>query len=168
MTTEITTLTHDPRWRGLAPTARRAAEIALTNHLSSLRKQGSPKKGDTRFRWDKNISLTLVLSNNTEVRGLNHQFRAKNKPTNVLSFPDGEVVNGICQLGDIILAYETLAAEAAAQNKKLKHHLSHLVMHGVLHLLGYDHLTNATEKQMEAIEIAMLARIGIANPYESA
>ena len=165
---EITILTHDVRWKGLAPTVRRAAEAALTHPslLSSLRKQGSKAK-DSRFRGNDKVSVAVVLTNDAEVQTLNRDYRKKNKPTNVLSFPDGSVEEGGRQLGDIILAYETIAREAAEQKKPIKAHLTHLTLHGVLHLLGFDHETEKEAEAMESIEISVLKRMGIANPYES-
>ena len=145
----IDILTDNPRWMGLKPTVMRATEAALKEQKI------------------KHASVVISLSNDKTVQKLNHQYRQKNKPTNVLSFPNGEKEEGVLQLGDIILAYETIAAEAAEQKKPLKHHLTHLVVHGVLHLLGHDHEENAAAQYMEAIEIKILARMGIANPYES-
>jgi probable rRNA maturation factor len=146
---EITILTHDARWKGLAPTVKRAAEAALAQQKVNK------------------SAVTIVLAEDAEVQALNRDYRGKNKPTNVLSFPNGEVEEGVRQLGDIILSYDTLAAEAAAQGKPLKHHLTHLTIHGVLHLLGHDHEADAAANRMEAIEITLLARMGIANPYET-
>jgi probable rRNA maturation factor len=146
----ITILTHDPCWKGLAPAVKRAAEAVLTAQRI------------------KQSTLTIVLSNDVEVQSLNRDYRHKNKPTNVLSFPDGSVEAGITHLGDVVLAHETIAQEAHAQGKKLKHHLTHLTIHGVLHLLGFDHMAENEAKRMEKLEISILARIGIANPYESA
>ncbi len=146
----ICILTQDERWKGLAPTVKRAAEAVFV--------QQKIKKS----------AVTILLADDAQVQALNHSYRGKNKPTNVLSFPAGEVEQGVRQLGDIILSYDTLAAEATAQNKPLKHHLTHLTMHGILHLLGHDHMDEDEAERMEAIEIALLARMGIANPYESA
>jgi probable rRNA maturation factor len=144
----ITLLTDDPRWKGLAPTVRRAAVAALAAQRV------------------KKSSLTILLSSDAHIQTLNHHYRHKNAPTNVLSFLDGSVAGGITQLGDIILAYETITREAVAQGKKLKHHLTHLTIHGVLHLLGHDHEAEDEAEAMESLEIAILACMGIANPYE--
>jgi len=145
----ITILTHDARWKGLAPTVKRAAEALLLR------------------RKLKKTALTVVLTNDMEIQTLNRDYRKKNKPTNVLSFVDGSVDDGMRQLGDVILSYDTIAREAVEQNKKLKHHIMHLTIHGGLHLLGFDHESEAEANAMESIEIATLARMGIANPYES-
>lgn len=165
----IAILTHDPRWKGLAPTVKRAAEAALC-YLSSPRARTSStkKKLDPRLRGDDKYSVAILLTDDAEVQQLNHQYRKKNKPTNVLSFPNGSVEGGVIQLGDIAMAYDTLAREAAAQGKPLKHHLTHLTIHGVLHLLGYDHEAESEAEAMESLEIAILGGMGIANPYESA
>ena len=123
---------------------------------------GAPSNGG-----NDNTSLTILLSNDAEVQALNKQYRGKDKPTNVLSFPDGDVgEDGVLQLGDMVLAYETVAREAVEQSKSFEAHLTHLVIHGVLHLLGYDHEEDVEAEAMEALEIALLARMGIANPYQ--
>ena len=103
------------------------------------------------------------------VQALNREFRGQDNATNVLSFPaDASDVpeNFPKPLGDIILAYETTKAEATADGKELTDHLSHLVVHGVLHLLGADHQNDAEAKEMERREISILAGLGIADPQE--
>lgn len=142
----ITVLTHDPRWRGRVPVLRRAAQAAL---------KAEKARGD----------VTIVLGNDAEVRELNRDYRAKDKPTNVLSFPDGETHGGFTSLGDIILAFETIEREAEQQGKKLTHHAQHLVVHGVLHLLGYDHENDKDADRMESREVQILSGLSIANPY---
>jgi len=106
--------------------------------------------------------VSLVLTDDGAIRALNRDYRHKDKPTNVLSFP---VVEAPGLLGDIILARETIIMEADSRNIKLADHVSHLIIHGLLHLLGYDHIIEADAEDMEAIEIAALAKLGIANPY---
>ncbi len=112
-----------------------------------------------------------MLSEDATVRALNRQWRGQDKPTNVLSFAAGAETappGAPCLLGDVVLAYETVAAEAKAQGKPMAHHLCHLVVHGVLHLLGFDHERAAEAERMEALETVILAGLGIADPYEPA
>jgi probable rRNA maturation factor len=116
--------------------------------------------------------LSLVLGDDALLQRLNRDFRGKNKPTNVLSFPAIDVTERgmkrpVFPLGDVAIAYETSASEAREQGKTLSDHLSHLVVHGVLHLLGYDHLTKAQANNMETLETAVLARIGLSDPYRA-
>jgi len=105
--------------------------------------------------------VAILLTDDAAVRALNARFRGKDQPTNVLSFP-------AAPLGDIALAFGVCAAEAGAQGKPLEHHLRHLVIHGVLHLLGYDHETEAEAEAMEAEETRLLAGMGVPDPYERA
>ena len=107
--------------------------------------------------------VVVLLTDDDGVRDLNARFRDKDRPTNVLSFPAPE--SAAPHLGDIVLAYGVCAAEAQAQGKTLADHLSHLVVHGVLHLLGRDHEDDAEAEEMEAEEREILARIGVADPY---
>jgi probable rRNA maturation factor len=109
-------------------------------------------------------TVTIALSSDDEVAALNARFRGKAKPTNVLSFPasDGSP-DGV--LGDIILAQETVLREASDQGTPPVHHVQHLVVHGILHLLGYDHEAPGEAERMEALEIRILEKLGIANPY---
>ncbi len=105
--------------------------------------------------------VALVLADDATIQSLNHDFRGKNKPTNVLSFPSDEAN----ELGDVILAFETIAREALAQHKTLKTHTTHLIVHGTLHLLGFDHEDEADALIMESLEIEILSKLAIENPY---
>lgn len=108
----------------------------------------------------------VALSDDDNVRGLNATYRGLDKPTNVLSFPAGSGPrDGVIPLGDVVLAVETITREAEDQAVAPVQHLQHLVVHGLLHLLGYDHESDEEAAQMEAIETAVLASLGIPNPY---
>ncbi|HLI19641.1 MAG TPA: rRNA maturation RNase YbeY [Stellaceae bacterium] len=111
--------------------------------------------------------LSLVLADDATVHALNARWRGKDAPTNVLAFASDEAPDAgkPVLLGDVVLAFETVAAEAKAQGKSLADHLRHLVIHGVLHLLGYDHIAAAPAKRMEALETRILASLGVADPY---
>jgi probable rRNA maturation factor len=112
--------------------------------------------------------LSVVFSDDSHIQKLNAGWRGKDKPTNVLSFPAFPLVQGgplPPMLGDIVLAAETVAREAALEDKPVENHITHLVIHGLLHLLGYDHETDTEAEAMEAIERAALARLAIPDPY---
>jgi probable rRNA maturation factor len=109
--------------------------------------------------------VSVLLTDDASVRDLNRAWRGLDKPTNVLSFPAAKA--GGALLGDIAIAYETLAGEAAADTKPFLHHLAHLAVHGFLHLLGYDHQTDSQADAMEGLERAALARLDIADPYRA-
>ncbi|MBQ1543468.1 MAG: rRNA maturation RNase YbeY [Caulobacteraceae bacterium] len=108
-------------------------------------------------------SAVVLLADDDAVRELNGQFRRKDSPTNVLSFPAPPNPEGL--LGDVALAFGVCAAEAKAQGKPLADHLQHLVAHGVLHLVGYDHQDEAEAEAMEALERRILDSLGVADPY---
>lgn len=118
------------------------------------------------------VEISVLLTNDAAVQELNRDYRGQDKPTNVLSFAaldDDEspvVVGAPILLGDIILAYETCAREAVEQGKSVAHHTAHLVVHGTLHLLGWDHEEDEAEaEEMERLETRILAAFGISNPY---
>jgi probable rRNA maturation factor len=120
------------------------------------------------------VEISIRLTDDAEVHALNRDFRGKDKPTNVLSFPqvqadllvglansdDGELL-----LGDIVLARETCVREAAEKGVSVEDHATHLIVHGTLHLVGYDHMDDASAAAMEALEVKALASLGLANPY---
>ncbi len=121
--------------------------------------------------FKKDAEVTVTFTNDAEIQILNKQHRGKDKPTNVLSFPaydpDEPHPPGVpVNLGDIVLAYETIEREATEQNKTFNDHVMHLIVHGVLHLLGYDHEDDDEAEEMESLEIAVLRQFGIKNPYE--
>ena len=108
-------------------------------------------------------TIIVLLSDDDAVRDLNARFRGKDAATNVLSFPAAATAKP--HLGDVALAYGVCAREAEAQGKRLEHHLMHLPAHGVLHLLGYDHQSDAEAEEMEAIERRILQGLGAPDPY---
>ena len=133
---------------------RSRGEAGATSSLSPMGGEGQGE-GDRR-------SLTILLTNNARLRALNAHFRGKDKPTNVLSFPAAE---DPAHLGDIAIAYGVVKREAKAQGKSFAAHAAHLAVHGTLHLRGFDHEKSREARAMEAAETAILAKLGIADPY---
>jgi probable rRNA maturation factor len=109
--------------------------------------------------------IAIVLTDDSGIQALNRKWRGRDEPTNVLSFPAHPVSAAGRHLGDIALAFETLAREAKAQGKPFAHHLAHLAVHGYLHLLGYDHDTDREAEAMERFETRILRKLGIPDPY---
>jgi len=119
----------------------------------------------------RDIEVAVRVVDAEEIRTLNHLYRQQDKATNVLSFPVGEVAglpeDELLMLGDIVICASVISAEAAEQGKLLADHWSHLLVHGTLHLLGFDHDTDATAAEMEALEARLLAEKGITDPYRA-
>ena len=112
--------------------------------------------------------VSIVLTDDAHIKALNAQYRGKDAATNVLSFPVTTGSAGAPRLlGDIVIAYETTAREAEREGKSLAHHLAHLTVHGFLHLLGYDHESEAEAETMERLERDILARLDIPDPYDT-
>jgi probable rRNA maturation factor len=118
---------------------------------------------------DATMAATVMLSNDRHLHELNARFRDQDKPTNVLSFPNDDEEpdpdTGALYLGDIAISYETVLREADESGKTLANHLTHMIVHGVLHLAGYDHLDDAEAEEMEGMEVDILQGLGIADPY---
>lgn len=147
---EIDVVVEDAGWTALLPDAESLVDGSARAALAA---------GD----HDADGEIVVMLTNDAEVRRLNARFRGKDAATNVLSFPAPATAPG--SLGDIALALGVCRAEAAEQGKSLAAHLRHLVAHGVLHLLGYDHETDAEAETMEAMERRIMAGLGEADPY---
>ena len=111
----------------------------------------------------RHVNLTFITKN--EIKELNSKFLNKNQPTNVLSFPSNELDFDERLLGDIAICPEVISNEADDQNKDRQNHLFHIILHSLLHLVGYDHQEDSSAEKMEYIEIEALKKIGIANPY---
>ena len=114
------------------------------------------------------VEVSIVFTSDEEIRAINAEWRGKDKPTNVLSFPAFPIAPGKMpgpMLGDIVLARETVEREAAELDKSFHAHLTHLLAHGFLHLFGYDHMENDEAERMEATETRILAKLGLSDPY---
>lgn len=160
---DITVILAAPAWRQRCPRAAMLCRRAAAAALAAGAAPGACALGA--------CALAIVLAGNPLVRRLNHDFRGQDAPTNVLSFAqrDGAPMpagpDAPAALGDVVLAYGTVAREARAQGKTLAAHMIHLVVHGVLHLLGHDHMRAPDARRMEALEVAVLAGLGLADPY---
>ena len=166
----VDTVIEDDRW--LAVELEALADRAVRAALGEI---GLPQVG---------LTLCVMGGDDARIAGLNAAFRGKPVPTNVLSWPAWDLSPeqpgaapdvpevGSAEkpesLGDIALAWETCAKEAGAAGTPLAHHATHLIVHGLLHLLGYDHLTDADAARMEALEVRILATLGISDPFEGA
>lgn len=148
-------LVEDARWDRV-PDAPALAERAAQAALAAC--------GDAFARA---AEMSVTLTDDARIRVLNRQWREKDKATNVLSFPAAEVPEDVTPepLGDVIVALETVLAEAQAEDKRPQDHLVHLVVHGTLHLLGFDHEDDAEAEEMEEMERGILEGLGISDPY---
>lgn len=156
---EIDIAVNDERWNSKIPDIKTFTQDIVQRVLSD-------------FEWKtNNIDISIVLADNDFIQELNKNYRRKDKPTNVLSFPqtENEDLNNqtpFLSLGDIIVAFETIEAEAYQQDKSFSDHYTHMLIHGCLHLLHYDHITDEQAVEMEGLEIEILNTLNIKNPYE--
>lgn len=147
----VDVLVESPQWK-----EQRGAEAAVRAGINAAADEISSPAGE----------VAVVLTDDAAIQKLNKQWRHIDKPTNVLSFPAAK--SGAMQgtiFGDIVIAYETLARESRDEGKEFAHHLSHLAVHGFLHLIGYDHQNDSDAETMEKLESAILARLQIPDPY---
>ena len=152
----VSVVIDEPRWRAEPPVVR------LMRKAVRLGLSAEPHPGHA-LPPAAASAVTVLLTDDRRLRALNAFFRGKDKATNVLSFSPGRDDAGY--LGDIALAFGVVAKEARNQRKSLAEHAAHLALHGVLHLLGYDHENANEANQMEALEIALLEQLGVADPY---
>jgi probable rRNA maturation factor len=156
----------DESWKNLKFDLKKIIKkacLATLEHLKTF-----PKN---KTKNDKSCEISVLLTNDDHIKKLNKQYRDKNQATNVLSFPMIKNIkkelekNKLITLGDITLAYETLERESKSQKKEFKNHLTHLIIHSMLHLLGYKHSNNTEAEIMEYEEASILKKLGIDNPY---
>ena len=149
----IEVIVRSARWRK-RPTAKTTVKKAV---LAAAKAVSTPR-----------AELAIVLTDDSAIRTLNRDWRGKNAPTNVLSFPaaaSGKPRSAPLYIGDVVIAYQTVAREAAGECKPFNHHLAHLAVHGFLHLLGYDHENDRDADKMERLERKILKRLAIPDPY---
>lgn len=125
------------------------------------------KWANTAYQGDLPCTLTFRIVDSSESQTLNHQYRGKDHPTNILSFPfeAPPIPMDVTHLGDLVACYPVINSEAQTQNKNNHNHWAHLFIHGMLHLQGYDHISEDEAQCMEALEIQLLASLHISNPY---
>lgn len=160
----------EPLWEDALPAVEEVAAAVLETALDFVKQN----EEIAFLKLGKIVSINLSLSNDAEVQKLNAEFRRLDKPTNVLSFAniddeefeDSLAEAEVIELGDIIIALETMQRESAAKNISLHDHFCHLLAHGVLHLLGFDHQEDDEAEYMEDFEVKILRQMNINNPYE--
>jgi probable rRNA maturation factor len=163
-TSDITIAVHDPRWHskitGLAEHTEAVIEKVFSCHPHIIEK----------YPDNVEYQVAILFTDGKEIRELNQRFRGKDKATNVLSFPavpDALIPDDQPHIvGDIIIAYDVIAEEAEAQEKDFYSHATHMIIHGMLHLLGYDHMYDEEAELMEQQERALLAEFHISDPYK--
>lgn len=147
----VDVLVQSPRWK-----KRRGATSAVRKAIEATARAISSPSGE----------VAVLLTDDEAIRKLNRQWRKIDKPTNVLSFPAAKSgAPGAAVFGDIVIAYETLSRESRDEGKEFSHHLSHLAVHGFLHLMSYDHQNDSDADAMEKLESAILKRLKIPDPY---
>lgn len=167
---EVAVSLQDAAWTDRLEDLENLAERSIGSALGYLqsRSLGEPMKGV--------VEVSLLFADDAAVAEMNQAYRGRSGPTNVLSFPNMEAPHNMevpgdpdagppRLLGDIVLARETVKREAAEQEKPLRDHTLHLLIHGLLHLLGYDHEDEAEAEEMEKLEVAVLADLGVPDPY---
>ena len=169
MTLSIQLVKASTKWQAAFPSMKKKIEQAAAAAFLNGKK---PAAFDKRA-----FEITVVLADDKMIKNLNHDFRGKNMPTNVLSFPQFNMAKfrktilddfskkEEIPLGDVVLAFETIKRESRLEKKKLESHVLHLVIHGVLHLLGYDHMNDKDAKKMEKMECDILETLGYPDPY---
>jgi probable rRNA maturation factor len=153
MTLAIDIAVESPSWEGFDAEALAQEVLAVAMRQSGV----TLREG---------AELSILLCDDAFIQNLNCKWRGKDKPTNVLSFESGEPVESAFILGDIVIAFETVQREALDEGKSFRNHVAHLLAHGFLHLIGYDHQDEDEAAEMETMERQILAEIGIADPYQ--
>lgn len=164
MNLDVSVQLHDARWKAL-----------LRPYCKTVREACEAAAAGVKLPRGAHLEMAVVLADDAFVHELNRSYRGYDKPTNVLSFASVEgfasQAKSLCRrdepfaIGDIVLARETLEREAAEQGKSARHHALHLLVHGTLHLLGFDHLKAKEAREMEALEIKTLKKLRVSNPY---
>lgn len=145
---DISIQLHASRWKTLLRPYCKTVRLACSQAVVAVKGKG---------HWE----MAVVLADDAFIHELNRTYRGMDKATNVLAFADGEG----SELGDVVLALETVEREAKEQGKRFRDHAAHLLVHGTLHLLGYDHLKDREAKRMEQLEVEILKNLGVGNPY---
>ncbi|MBI1300448.1 MAG: rRNA maturation RNase YbeY [Alphaproteobacteria bacterium] len=157
---DIDIIIHEDGWHHYIPDIRDYTQTIISKAL------------DAALKANKRAEVSVMLTHDSFIRELNKKYRNKDAPTNVLSFPQSDEKSlkspiPFISLGDIVLAYETISREAKEQDKPIMDHMAHLLVHGCLHLLHYDHDNDEAAEKMEQLEIEILKSMELKNPYES-